>query len=143
MTGQDYLKQIQKIDTLIDNKLAEQRLWYARATNTTQNLSGDRVQSSGSKQKMSDAMNNYIDIGRQIDRYIDELADKRAEIIKTIEQLSEAEYDVLHKVYVQYLTLDEVADKRGKSRSWVNSIHGIALKKVENITNCVKVNEKV
>lgn len=135
MTAKEYLEQIKKIDTLIDNKISEQRQWYEKATSTTPNMSSERVQSSGSNSKMADAMNNYIDIGRQINECIDELANKRKEIIQTIERLSEPEYDVLHKVYVQYLTYDEVAAIRKVSRSWVTSTHGRALINLELLIN--------
>ena len=43
------------------------------------------------------------------------------------------EYDILHKVYVQFFTLYDVADIYEKSYSWVTSIHGRALANVRKI----------
>ena len=134
MTAKEYLEQIKKIDTMIDNKIIEQRQWLDIALNTTTSF-GEKVQSTPNGQKMANAMDNHIDIGREIDRCIDELCEKKQEVIKTIEQLCEAEYDVLHKIYVQYLTFDEVAEARKMSRRWVDSTHGHALLNLEVLLN--------
>ena len=52
MRAKDYLNQISKIDRLIENKIAEMEYWKAIATGTTAYSEGDRVQSTGSKEKM-------------------------------------------------------------------------------------------
>ena len=59
--------------------------------------------------------------------------DIRQEVIKTIEQLPAIEYDVLHKIYVQYKEFYEIADAMKKSYSWVTTIHGRGLAKVQKI----------
>lgn len=127
--AKDYLGQIKKIDSLINNKIKEREQWFELATSCTAKLGDDKVQSSGSQQKMADAMHRCMEIDKEIEKYIDELIDKKLEIINTIEKLPEKEYDVLHKIYIQELSFDETAEsmKPPKSRSWVNSKHGIAL----------------
>lgn len=131
--AKQYLEQVRKLDLLVENKLAEKAQWQNVATNTVANVSGERVQSSGSQQKMADAVCRYVDMEKDIDRAIDELVDKRLEIIGVIEQLPPAEYDLLHKVYVQYKYLQDVATERGKSYGWAATLHGIALKHVQKI----------
>lgn len=59
--------------------------------------------------------------------------DWRQDIIKTIEQLRTAEYDVLHKIYVQNKNFYEVAALLDKSYRWVTSIHGRALANLQKI----------
>ncbi len=140
MTAKEFLKQLKKIDTLISNKMAERQQWFDLATNMTPSQNGERVKSSGDQNKIATAMCNYIDLERQINEYIDELVEKRREVITTIEQLPEAEYDVLHKVYVQYKTLYEVADERERTYSWVTTVHGRALKHLDNILKAKKCN---
>ena len=130
-----YLKQVRKLDDLIENKLAEREQWKAIATSTTQRFGGERVQSSGNPQKMADAITKYVEIENEIDGLVDRFVDKKREIISTIEKLSQKEYDLLHKVYIQYFTLDEYAAKKGKSYSWVTTVHGRALKKLQTILN--------
>lgn len=133
MKAKDFLKQLKKLDRLIENKLIEKSQWKAMALNTTSKLSEDKVQSSGSQQKMADAIDKYIDIEKEIDACIDKLIDTRKDVISVIEQLNATEYDICHKIYVQYFTLQEVADFYSKSYNWVTTIHGRALKKVQKI----------
>lgn len=54
-------------------------------------------------------------------------------MIRTIEQLPENEYDLLHRIYIQGKTMDDVADAYGKTYSWATTVHGRALKRVQNI----------
>lgn len=136
--AKEYLEQIRKIDTMIENKLAEQQRCLDIALNVTTSL-GEKVQSTPNGQRASSAMDKYIDLGREIDVCINELYATKQEIIKTIEQLCEPEYDVLHKMYVQYLTFDEIADKRQKSKSWATTTHGHALISLEKL---LKMREK-
>lgn len=132
-----YLGGIKRIDTLIKNKRREKDYWQEemmeRATNITPQMSGDRVQSSGSKHKMADTVDSCVDRVRKIEKRIQELFDEMDEIIAVIESLPERESDILHKVYVQYMSLKEVAASRGESKSTVETSHGIALKMVSDI----------
>lgn len=131
--AQFFLKQLKKLDRMISNKMIEKEQWQAIASGTTSHSEGERVQSSGSKQKMADAVDRYVDIEREIDQCIDRLVDAKKDVISVIEQLNTTEYDVLHKVYVQYLTFDDVAADYGKSYSWITSVHGRALVNVQRI----------
>jgi DNA-directed RNA polymerase specialized sigma subunit len=106
MTGKEYLKQLKKIDTQLKNKAFE--------------------------------LKQLKELGLSLGQTLEDttkLEVERAKIIKTIERLPEAEYDVLHKVYVQGETLQEVAADRNISYSLVATIHGRGLKRLENIIN--------
>ena len=133
MRAKDYLQQVGKLDRLIENKLIEIEQWKAIATGTTAHSDGDRVQASGSQQKMADAVCKYVAIQEEIDRYIDELVDIKQDVIHTIETLPVIEYDLLHKVYIQGKNLYEVAGMYHKSYSWTTTAHGRALKRVQKI----------
>lgn len=133
--AKEYLQQARKLDRMIRNKTAEKMQWKSVAVGLGSPQMGDKVQSSGNPQKMADAVGLYIDIEKEIDACIKELHEKRKEIIGVIEQLREDEYDLLHKVYIQYMTLDEVAFERQRSRSWAVKVHGIALLHVQDILN--------
>lgn len=91
------------------------------------------MQASGSKQKMADAVVSYLDIEAEIRQRIALAHEVQRDILSTIEQLSEPEYDVLHKVYIQDMILKEVASSRGKSKSWADTLHGRALFSVQKI----------
>lgn len=134
MKAKEYLQKVEKLNKIIQNKLIEKEQWQTIAMSTSANAGdGDRVQSSGSKQKMADAVCKYIEIEADLDRHIDKLIDTKQEIIQTIEILNAIEYDMLHKVYIQGKTLDEVADEEKKSYSWATTVHGRALKHVQDI----------
>lgn len=150
MNAKAFLNQLEKLDRLIENKRMEKEQWYLLATNTTYGGAPDtgvRVQSSGSQQRMADAMDNYIDAGAEIDRMLRRLFDVRQEILSVIELLNADEYDVLHKRYagvvcvdpatkqkrIHRMSLREIADARASSESWARGVHGSALKKVQRI----------
>lgn len=131
--AKDFLMQLKKIDKIIENKLIEREQWKSIAMGTTSHSEGERVQSSGSQQKMADAIGRYIDIESEIDRCIDRLVATKQDVISVIEQLDTTEYDLLHVVYVQYLTLEDFAEQYGKSYRWAAGVHGRALVNVLKI----------
>lgn len=136
-----FLNQIKKLDKLIENKLAEKEQWKLIASGTTIQLK-ERVQSSSNQQKMADAVVRYIDIESEINACIDSLVSKKRDVISVIEQLDVTEYDILHKVYVQYLSLYDVAEIYDKSYSWVTSVHGNALKNVREILDAREMRDE-
>ncbi len=138
MKAKDYLRQVRKLDTLIKNKLIEKRQWLDIALGITPQMSGERVQSSGSQQKMASAVEKMVDLDKEIDQSVDKLIDKKREILNVIEQLEPDKYDLLHAVYVQFQTLDEAAQGMGKSYTWATTNHGRALKDVQTILDRMK-----
>ena len=133
MNAKEFLRQIKKLDKLIENKLAEVQKWKEIASNTSPNMTGERVQASGNPQRIADAICRYIDLEREINKDIDNLIEIKKSVINVIEKLNTTEYDVLHKVYVQGFSFDEVAIACKRSRSWATTVHGRALKHVQNI----------
>lgn len=134
MEAKDYLRQVKRLDVRIKNKLIEQMQWRDIALGITANMEGERVQSSGSKSKMAEAVERCVDMEADIDRLVDELIELKKEVIETIEQLDSAtEYDVLHRRYIQYQSLQEIADHYHKDYGWATTTHGRALKSVQEI----------
>lgn len=133
MRAKDYLKQLEKLDMIINNKLAEKAQWKAIALGVTASSEGERVQSSGRPSKMADAIDKCVDMEAEIDSLVDKLVAVKHDITSMIEQLNATEYDVLHKRYVQYLSYAEIAEVKRKTFSWVTTVHGRALKNVQRI----------
>jgi len=129
----DYLQQVRKLDMLIENKQIEKRKWYELATGTTSQLSSDKVQTSGNHSRMEDAVIKIVDTEREITEQIDKFIDLKKEVISTIEQLKPVEYDILHKIYIQYMTYEQVAEKYGYQYSWATTTHGRALQNLRHI----------
>lgn len=135
--AKNYLRQVEMFDTKIKNKLIEQQQWRDIAMGITANLGGERVQSTGSQQKMADAINKCIDMETEINGLIDALIATKREVIATIEKLdSPIEYDVLHKRYIQRFSLQDIADHYGKEYGWATTTHGRALKSVQKVLEC-------
>ena len=134
MKAQDFLRQVRKLDLQIQNKLIEKQQWRDVALGITANMDGERVQSSGAKSKMADAINKCIDVEAEIDCLVDKLIEVKKEVIQTIERLdSPTEYDVLHRRYIQFLSLQEIADHYRKDYGWATTTHGRALKSLQVI----------
>lgn len=143
MNAKEFLKQLQKLDKMIENKSIEKEQWKSIALGITSSsktiiIKGvqhamDKVQAQGEQQKMADAVARYVDIEAEIVICIDKLIDAKKDVISVIEMLPAAEYDILHKVYVQNFTLDEYAASCDNSYSWATTIHGRALKEVQRI----------
>lgn len=137
VTAKGFLKGIRKVDRLIRNKIAEKELWLVYATGTTMPLT-EKVQSSSNGQKMENATIRYMEEVQKIDKRICELLKEKQEKISLIEQLNEIHYDVLHKIYVQNFTFQDVADSYEKSYSTITSIHGRALANLQKIIDAMK-----
>lgn len=133
MEARTYLSQIGKLNSLIKNKLVEVEQWRDIAFSITAQMGGERVQSSGNQQKMATAIEKYVAIENEIDAHIDRLIDLRVEIIATIEQLEQKEYDLLHHMYVQMKPLKTAAADLNYSYSWAKETHREALAKVQKI----------
>jgi hypothetical protein len=142
MDAISFLKQVEKLDTLIKNKLIEKAQWRDIALGITANMEGERVQSSGRPSKMADAIDKCVDMEAEIDNLIDRLVDTKRDVISVIEQLNATEYDLMHKRYIQYISFDDIAERKGRDYNWVTTVHGRAKKNVQtilderNVTSC-------
>ena len=143
MNAKEYLLQIKKLDHMIRNKKVEIQQLKDIAGSVSPTMSGERVQTTSNPKRMADAIGEYIDLEAETRRDLAELVAKKREIIGTIERLNTSEYDVLHKIYVQYLNFDEVAAGLNYSRSWVTTVHGRALKHLQDILNAETVSNSV
>lgn len=143
MDAIEYLKQIERIDRLTQNKLDEIEHWKTVASSvtvavTTVNIGGEKhglekVQSTTRPDKMATAVCNYVDIEAAYRQDLADLAEARRQIIKTIEQLPLDEYDVLYKRYIENKQVKEIAIEMKKSRSWITTTHRSALKSLQTI----------
>lgn len=137
MDAKAYLSRIKELSTKIKNKnyligcLEKEAL--ERATNITANISGERVQSSGSKQRMADAVDRGRDRIIKLEKQRSRMEAEMDAIIADIDSLPERESDILHKVYVQNMSLKEVAATRGESKSTVETGSARAHKMISDI----------
>lgn len=132
--AKDYLLQVERLDARIANKLIEQQQWRDMAVSITANIGGERVQSSGSHQKMSEAIEKCLDMESEINSLIDELIDTKKKVINTIEKIySPMEYKILHMRYIQHISLKDIAKQLDREYTVITTAHGRALKNVQKI----------
>lgn len=129
MDAKTYLHQIEAYGCKIKNKLEEKTMWESLATGTSVAMGGERVQSSGTHDKMARCVAECV----ALDAEIAELKEKIREIIRTIEALSVESYDILHKIYVQELSHKELLICYQKSSSWVKDTHKRALNELQAV----------
>lgn len=143
--AQIFLEQVEKLDVRIKNKLIEQKQWRDIALGITANMEGERVQSSGTKSKMADAVERCVDMEAEIDSLIDTLIDVKKEVIQTIEGVDcPIHYNILHMKYIQFKDYYEIAEHYGKDYGWATTTHGRALKSIQAILDSeheTKVNQ--
>jgi DNA-directed RNA polymerase specialized sigma24 family protein len=132
--AQIFLERVEKIDTILENKLIEQQQWRSLATSISANMDGERVQSSSPKSKLENAVVNCVAMEDEICECVDKLIEEKRKVTKVLESLySPTEYKILHMRYIQYISLSDIADRLNREYTWVTTTHGRALKNVQKI----------
>lgn len=129
MKAEEFMQQIQKVNSMLENKRLEKEQLMAIATGTTVQIR-EKVQTSGTKQKMAEAVNSYVDLENGD---IKELIKQREEAIRVIEQLNVKYYNVLHKIYVQNVELNDLAIAYDRSYSWATTTKARALDSLQKL----------
>lgn len=139
MTIIDFLRQPQKLDLQIRNKLIERQQYQDIALGITASMEGGRVSASGSKSKMADAVDRLVDIEAEVDALVDRLIDTKKEVITAIEQVDNPIwYNMLHMRYIQYKSLQEIADHYRKDYDWAKA----NMRKARDVVQQIRVKEK-
>lgn len=133
MKAKDFLLQYEDQKVIIKSCWEEVTMWKDIAVSTTGCMEGERVQSSGTKEKMANAVISYTDIEADIKQRIAEAKEIQNKIVRTIARLKKSEYCVLHGFYILGKQFKEIAAKEGKSVSWATSVHGTALENLQAI----------
>ena len=131
-----WLESVKMLDELIAAKIAERDRLWAMATNMTANSDG----MPHAKGNVSDPVGNGAvklqTIAKEIDSLIDTYIDRKQEIIKALEQLPPNEYGVLHRYYIRYMTLEQIAEDMGYCRQQIWRIKKNGLQIFENVLEC-------
>lgn len=132
MTAKEYLGQIKRYDVMIQNKLTEVSQLRLLATGISSCNCEERVQTSGSKDRLGETVAKIVDIEKEIDNIVDEIYLKKKTIIKQLEGLENTDYyNILFNRYVAGKELSKIADDMGYSYRQMIRIHGKALLEFE------------
>lgn len=133
--AQVFLERVEMVDTLVENKLIEKRQWRDLALSITANMDGERVKSSSTTtSRMENAVINCIAVEDEIAAAVEKLIAEKKRVVGVIEKLySPTEYRILHMRYIQYMSLTDIAEKLDREYTWVTTVHGRALKHVQEL----------
>lgn len=141
MTAENFLEGYKKIDTIIKNKESKRASLEAAAVSVTSHLNPDKVQTSGSKQKMAESVNEALDLTKEIEALEPQRTQIRHEIESVIEKLPLLRYTILFKKYIEFWEDQEIADAVDRVKDTVKRQTEIALKEVQHILDekCDKI----
>ena len=118
MKAIDFLRKIKKIDANIDFYIEELEKLNALATRTTSVMGGERVQTSGSQQKMADCVVNIVEKQEQLANEVDRLESYKETARQLLLECDAECLTVLHKRYFQYKSWEEIAVEMKFTYQW-------------------------
>ena len=122
------LEGLREMNARIDALIMDREKLAARVTSLARPFS-EPV--SGTRQSdIANAAAKLVDMGREIDRTIDEYYERKDRILAKINALSDVRYRLLlswYYVQTERLTLEEVADKMGYHHQSLRRLHVLAL----------------
>lgn len=142
MKAKEYLQQLQRLDTMINQKIKE--LGDLRLISQSVggiDYSKERVQPSPSGDApFVKPVLRMIELEQEINAEIDRFVDEKHEIINQIQALQNQKHiDILYKHYVEFKRLEIVAVEMNFTYQYIVELHGTALKEFqlthENLLN--------
>ena len=133
MDARQYLSQLKRLRSMIENKRAEIEQWKAVAYGITPQGDGERVQSTGKPDKMATAVCNYATIEAELEEQIARYGEIMLDVIGVIEQLEDPFYSIIHKHYIENKKFDQVAEEICYSYQYTTEMHRTALGMVQKI----------
>lgn len=116
MKAKEYMRQVQKFDSMIANKTYDMQKLHEIE---------QKQRAIGNDAKEIEEMQ------RTLKREIAELTAKRRRIIATIEELPPIEYDFLFRMYAKGESLYTISEAYNYSYQWALSTHAKAIKKLQ------------
>lgn len=142
MRAKEYLQQLRRLDTVIDQKIKELDDLKVKSTCIGGiDYSKERVQSSPSGDApFVKPVLRMIELEQEINAEIDRFVDEKHEIINQIQALQNPKHiDILYKHYVEFKRLEIVAVEMNFTYQYIVELHGTALKEFqlthENLLN--------
>lgn len=134
MKAIEYLSKIKTMDAKINTDIDELAQLEALATKTTSVLGGERVQASGSQQKMADCVAKIVEMKMQIEQEIDAYIEYKKDARNVICACDADCLTLVHKRYFQFKTWEKIAVEMNFTYQWVSGgLHQRALSQVQRI----------
>lgn len=134
MTAKEYLAKAYRLDQRINSKLDQVASLNELATKATSTLSDMPKNPNKAISTMENTICKIIDLQDEINKDIDRLVDLKTEIVTTIKNIENKEYQtLLEKRYLCFDTWEQIAVDMNYSIRWVHNIHGKALKELSKV----------
>lgn len=130
MNAIEFLREVEKLDKLAQDKLEMAAKLRATLYSTTPKLKEDVVSGGGSQDKMGETLAKVVDLEREANVYIDRKADM-AKVVKRIE--NERQRKILLKHYFRGKRFWLIAHEMGLSVRTVKTHHKKALESLDKI----------
>lgn len=133
MKAKTYLKQLEILDTKINQKQMQLDELKLKAINTSGISYDEKVQTSLSGDMLCNAVTRYIALEQEINEDIDNFVNVKNLIINQIHTLSDVKYiKLLFMRYVQFKRLEVIAVEMNYSYQYTKELHGVALQEFQN-----------
>lgn len=132
MTTKDYLKQISRLDSMIQNKLSEILQYRELSVSLTAVSSDIKVRTSPDMDRIGNSIARLDEMEQQLDEMIDHYVDKKSHIIAQIDDIEdEVYYQVLFARYIEKKTFEKIAMELNYSLRQISRVHESALTEFE------------
>lgn len=133
MTAKEYLSEVQRLQTIIEQK--QQRIKEIRESASSVRAVRydlEKVQGGGHSDRIGDSVAKIVDLETEVESDIVNLAYRHHEIIGQIHKLDNPKHiKILYKRYIEGKDLQTIADEIDFTYQYVLVLHGKALKAFE------------
>ena len=129
---EDWLKQVKTLNELINSKIIEREQLLALATKITAGID-DMPHGSDITDKVGNIVVKLQALGEETDAAVDKYINLKNEVITAIEQLPLNEYKVLHRLYIRYMTITEIAQELNYSNKQISRTKKNGLKILKDV----------
>lgn len=137
MRAKEYLGQFGRYEDRIQRKLVDVYRNRVLATSVSVAFNGERVQTSGTGDRISSLVASIVDAERDVEKLLQDYRDYSREALYRLEGLSllgesgMAYYKVLHARFVQRMTFEDIAEALNYSERQVYNIYKEGLEQFE------------
>ena len=134
MNTKQYLKQISRLDRMIQNKLGELYKLKSMACSITIAPKDTNIQTSSDKDKLGSTVAKIVDLETEIDNMVGEFVDKRRKIVDQIDNMENDDYyHVLSMRYIEGKKFEDISKETKWSERQVFRLHDKAISDFERI----------
>ena len=134
MNAKEQLERLNDLYERLNDKQSRREKMVSAATNVTMQLEGDRVQTSGSKDRVGTLSGMIVDMDMQIARLLEEYSTTLQIVFGLMTKLDKQDhFDVIFHRYIEHKTIEETADIMCRGTEAIKKIQRDAIAGLEDI----------